>query len=632
MLKQELWQAIPTLNNQMDFTNLPVALNERDIFVLSRINGMLSLGELVNLLHIERGEMEVIFAKLVKHELVFLDNYEQTRELLHEVYGGEEAQPGEAAPAFAAEAEEAPARESAAPKKSLDDATTVETGQWDIDSFFGLIHRLYLEKRTGILRIFTDQKVYKALFFEAGALLNVSSVPFMAAECLGRIIQQAGYINQEKVIESLQRAKRNNTRQGEELVAMGAMRRDLLPEMLRIQVEVKLTEVMHWESGDWMFQNLPALPLRISRIDIDLPRLLFNLIWKRYPMEKIDRELRERQEKFVGRSSRMVYDASSYSFGEGLEKFFQIILEKDNPLKRLQIISNLKPPQTARMIWALYLTGAIDFFDESRQDKVMAEIETLKEQIKNTERETYFDTLHTHWTVGDEGIEKAFKQWSGEEERAIVKTQGLVQQLHRTLLARIHAAYETLRTREGRRQYRAEIYDPDFILFGSEILRQKGESYLFTKEAPELAAPELESAIEIYDRNGEYFSELGLAYFLRDYPRNFRIAEEGRRLVKKGLAMNSGSEVVHLCVGLLYRHEKKNKQAIEALEKVLKINPDNRFAKILLNEIKSGVTSEEREKAAREFLERKNQADEKLEKLMAEKREAGGKKPEQSAT
>jgi tetratricopeptide (TPR) repeat protein len=479
---------------------------------------------------------------------------------------------------------------------------------------------LHAEKRTGVLRLYADAEHYKVLFFEHGQLLNVLSVPFDAAECLGRVLQRAGYLSQEKVIESLQRAKTSGHKQGEELLAMGAIRKDLLFEMLRVHIEVKMTAVMEWGGGRWTFHDTGDAPSRVTRIDLDLPRLLFNLLWKRYPGDQLQQKVRRFGDRFVGAVVNPPFDVDDFGFGDAFRKFCQIAMEKDNPLKRLLIVSNLKPDQSIRMIWAMHLTGMLGFFDESREDKSLARIEDLKNQLKVIERETLFDVLHVHWTATDHMVEKAYQQRTTELERALARASGLEEELNKTLLQHVKKAYATLKGRDSRREYRQVIYDDDFIVFNSDILRQKGESYLFTKDSIELAVPEFESALEVYDKNGEYWSELGLAYFVRDYPRNMQGAEEARRLIKRGLSMAPSSEIVHLCLGLMYRHEKKNKQAVEALERVLQINASNKFAKILIDEINTGVKSEDYEQVVKDFVDRRSQADKDFDKKMAAKK------------
>jgi len=602
MHSTNLFDQIPSLNTQIDFTLLPTALTETEVLVLSKINGLISLGELCTAYQIDRLEMERIVRKFAKDDLIRFADPQVLDQL----------QAAASAEGLDGQLEQEPladVQERVIARHFEGVTVERERGAWDLDSIFKLINKIHHELRTGILRMYMNPETYKALFFEDGQLVNVSSVPFQPAECLGRVIQRAGYISQEKVIKSLERAKDSGRLQGEELVSMGAIREDILPEMLRVQLEVKLAEVMDWIQGEYEFQPVTELPPRITRVGIDLPRLLFALIWKRYPVNVLEKKFRGLMEKFAGRLDPPAYPLEEFSFGQSFEKFHNALLEKDNMVKRLMIVSHLKPDQTYRILWGLYLTGMIDFFDDTREDKTLMRIEELQHRLKVIEKETAFDILGVHWTATDRQIEGAYRKKKAELDAVVARTEGLEQHLNQQFLGHVNSAYTNVRSMESRRAYRNKIFDSDFIEFGSDILRQKGESYLFTKEDTDDAIAELEAAVEVYDKNGEYWSELGLALFIKHYPQNQAAAEDGRRMVKRGLEMAKNSEVAHLCMALLYRREKRQNQASEELAKVLRINPRNRFAMMELEEIRTGKTHADREKIVRDFVARRSKAE-----------------------
>ena len=582
---------------------------------------MLSFRELAGAAKMERIELERIIAKLAQSDLILFSDPSAKQELLSEVYdsGRSEDFPGaHEVAAVAGEPLEVP--EEKEPLAAVSVSATAETGEWTHATLFNILVNIHGKKRTGVLRLHAGEKRYKALFFNHGELVNISTVPFNAAECLGRIVQRAGLLEQDQVVESLHRARQSGRKQGEELLAMGVLRNDRLQELLRVHIEVKMSELFTWGEGTYHFQPMNDLPAKVTEIPVDFPRLMFNLIWKRYPFEDIDERFQPLMDKFLGKSEHSFFEPEDFGFGESLAKFYKIVTERDAPLKRMLIVSNLKPEQTSRMIWAMYLLGVVDFFEESREDRVMLRIQELNEQLKTIEKGTLFDVLGVHWTANDEQVRSVYERRVSEIEAAIGNSHGLEQQLTRSLQGHIEKAFEVLREQAGRRAYRSEIFDPDFIEFGADILRQKGESYLFTKEELEQAIIELESALEVYEKSGEYWSELGLAYYYRDYPRDMRGAERARQLIKRGLAMSPKSTVTNLCLGLMFRHERKNKQAIEALQRVLEIEEGHRFAKVLLREIRTGEKQGERDRAVKEFIERPRAADKEFDEMLATKR------------
>ncbi len=123
---------------------------------------------------------------------------------------------------------------------------------YDPDRFFSLVNRIHHERRTGVLRVSNNQ-VAKNIYFLKGNLIDVRSEPFQPSECLGRVLQRAGKLDQNAVVESLRRKKAHGTLQGQELVKMGLMSPGFIDEALRAQIEVKLYDIMEWDSGQMVF-------------------------------------------------------------------------------------------------------------------------------------------------------------------------------------------------------------------------------------------------------------------------------------------------------------------------------------------------------------------------------------------
>jgi hypothetical protein len=69
-------------------------------------------------------------------------------------------------------------------------------------------------------------------------------------ECLGRRLMDAGRIDEKMLQESLRRSKNSGRRQGESLVAMGALTPGDLQKALLTQAEEKLLELFGWKEGE----------------------------------------------------------------------------------------------------------------------------------------------------------------------------------------------------------------------------------------------------------------------------------------------------------------------------------------------------------------------------------------------
>ena len=632
MLTFDLWEKIPRLNGDVNYLELSRTLSEPEVLILSRVNGRLPLGEIVSSLRYERDYLARIVARLTRLHALLFDDPRIAEEITAEIvdFRGDFARsetrasrprgvreptapdPQEA-PAAAWEPEwEAPAGEPStepAPAPASEPAPAAserfaESGNWDVDSFFALINRLYVERRTGLLRVFRDRRTYKTFYLERGRIVNIASMPFSVAECLGRVIQRAGLIDQAKVIDSLLAAKRTGQRQGEELVAMGAIDGEILFEMLRVQMEVKATEIMDWALGDWSFEEAASLPASLSRIDVSMPRLLFSLAWKRYPHGRVPMELKSRQNLYIGKRVPPTYTLDDFHFDDAMKKFCGIALERDNTVKRLFLVTNLKAEKTYKVTWILHLLGILDFFDEPLEKRNARRIAELSNRLRELEHGSPFDGLGVAWTADSKMVQNTYVRAAAEMDHAIENSDGPERRFAEQIREHLDRVYETIKTREGRRISREKFLEAPAIAAGAEARRRAGEEFLFGDENPKAAIPEFEAAIEVIDNHGEYLAELGLARFQVEYAANGPGVEDARRLIRRGIAASPESDVVRLCEALMYKEEYELAKALASLARARQLNPNNRLAGLLIEEINAGRRSAAHENAVRDFLDR----------------------------
>jgi tetratricopeptide (TPR) repeat protein len=498
----------------------------------------------------------------------------------------------------------------------------IETGNWDQESAIDLLTRLHQDKATGRLRLFANNGEYKSLYFYRGNLANVISHPFEPGECLGRILQMAGRLRKEDIIVTLKKRQETGMLQGEQLVKMGKLRPHLLDEVLRFQMELKVGPIFSWPSGHYQFLELATLPDWIARVDIPFERIFFNLLLRNYSMEKgVDSiTKRAKQNLWVGKALNPPFDPHLFGFGKKLEKFWGQILEKDNEIKRVMIVSHLKGPQTKLMLWLLYRMGMLEFLQDTREDRLQAKLDAINERLKYIDRETYFQLLSVHWSANDHQVKTAWEKLKDEIELKMAGASEAENILLKEVLRYSKLAYEGIRTRERREEYRYKVYDETFIEFNAEIFRQKGESYLFTKDEYDQAVLEMESAVEVYNKDPEFFIVLGLSRFFHGYPHDRGLMNSGRSLLNQYYTLIPNNVLANLCMGMMYRREMHQNKAKHYYGKVLELDSDNRFAKIELREIETGTTAADRESVVKEFLNRRNAGDDKLDQIMKKKK------------
>ena len=482
-------------------------------------------------------------------------------------------------------------------------AVESEQGDWDIDGLVDLFTKIHGQKITARLRLYYGKDTYRSLYFDVGELIGILSKPFDPNECLGRLFQKAGVIKQEDVVASLLRKKQTGWLQGETLVAMGKIKPERLKEALRAQVGIKLAPVFDWLEGTYELLRLTEPPDWLPRQEVELPRMLFGLLWKHYPDFMIDPGLRKHEDQWVGKAENLIFDPLQFGLGQQLWKFWETILEKDIPLKRVLITSHLKPDQAKRFVWLMSRMCMIVYLDDTREDKMLGRVKDLAEWLKFIEKKNYFDLLGVHWTAKEAQITRIYEKLKAEYGARLESAVEPERSLLEKAWWHLQNAYDAIKDHESRQKYRRKIYDPSFIEINAELFREKGESYLFTKEDFSQAVEEIESSIEVLDPNGETLAVLGLSTFLKGHQGQRPLIEKGRSILVRGYNMVPSSEIVNLCMGMMYRREKQFPKALQFYRRVLEINPKHKFAKIEIREIETGERAAEREKVIREFLE-----------------------------
>lgn len=498
----------------------------------------------------------------------------------------------------------------------LDDLDTVSLkGSTKRHEIAKLLVKIHLDGLTGILRVNRpklldeDEAYYKNIYFLKGNIIDCRTHPFQASECLGRVLQRAGRLSDKEVVNSLRNVKSEGILQGAALVKSGFIKPDFLQVALQNQLELKIGEIFEWESCYHEFASRDGFSTKIARIDCSLAYLLFNALWKHYPINEVEKQIEVFAKKYLGKTKDPPFSVAALQFDKVLGKFWTDVLDRDMMFKRLLIISSLNKAQTYQTLLGLYSLGMIEILHESRQDPLEEMSNRLYEMIKSLERQSYFDVLSIHWSANGEMIEEAYRRKRQDVLDEMKGHTDVIKMLFEQVLKLVEKAYQGISTVALRKSYRVKIYDSVFLEFNSDIFRQKGESYLFTKDEHDKAIDELESAIEVYDKEGEYYTLLGLALFYRYYPKDQEQVMRARELIAQGIRMHPESEVVHLCEGLMYKHENRLQNAAKSLKKAFKMNPKNNFARVELESLTGKVSEAERQKAIREFLNRKEKED-----------------------
>ena len=638
---------IPIVNNIQIDGSKEFNFTQNELDIIDYVDGQATLLDISKKMNKSLEDMYLIMGRLIKDEIISLEIVKESEPFLRAVYGFLKMQFDKDAQITTDESLDSQLGLSDDDVKAWDlidqldlemsldtieamaaqkteQPTKSSTGDWDMDSLFRFINEIHNSKKTGRLQIKGSDEEVKNLFFKDGNLWNAFSKPFKPEECLGRILQRAGKLENAEVISSLKSVLKTGRLQGEELVLMGKIHSTFLRKALRFQIETKLKPILSWKKGTFNWIEVEKLPSRIVNVDIPLPSILFNMLWKHIPEKEIAREIREQRNKWMGQNFDPPYNLEDFKFGGIFTRSIEVFFEKDLQIEKAIIISNLKKDQTPKMIWILKKLEMIQFLDDTRADKSEMRVEEIKSRLNYAEKRKFFELLQVHWSANDQMIRNGYEKSKREMEKEITNAKDLELELLKELMRNVELAFDTLRTHKKRMEFRSSVFDESIIEANSEIFRQKAESFLFTKDMFADAIKEAESAMEIYQGDGETFAVLGLAKFFFGYPGNKAVYEHGRELLNLGKKMLPTSEMVNLCLGMMYRKEKMIERARKYYSTVLEINPGNRFARLELKEIESGTTTEAADKKAilQEFLDQRSDADKKFDQMIKDKKKA----------
>jgi hypothetical protein len=139
----------------------------------------------------------------------------------------------------------------------LDWRQAADDGNLDVVGFPTLLARILHTRHTGSLQLWR-QRVRKIAYFDAGRPVSMRSN--LLYECLGHVLLRQGYIDETTCTTSIERAQAEGRRQGEVLLAMGAIDRGQLAAALKAQLRERLLDVFGWSDGRYQLQTLKLTP------------------------------------------------------------------------------------------------------------------------------------------------------------------------------------------------------------------------------------------------------------------------------------------------------------------------------------------------------------------------------------
>jgi len=222
--------------------------------------------------------------------------------------------------------------------------------------FPGILRRLYLEHRTGLLEINNGADRCSVCFINGRIAWGQASM----TECqLGPVVVRHGLVSQE-ALDQVVDLVGGGKRLGELLLELGSMDRQTLDDALALQVRETLLAAFAWLQGSWRFEEHPAdrfkgydQELRIATGD-----LILDAVWSvsdpdlvRYALGNLDRPLSLTTDPMLR------YQRLTLTPTDGL------LLSHVDGLRTAREVLAMMPadaPETERCLLGLLCTGMIE--------------------------------------------------------------------------------------------------------------------------------------------------------------------------------------------------------------------------------------------------------------------------------
>ena len=486
-------------------------------------------------------------------------------------------------------ASDAPER-ARAPKRKR--SIALEGELRDLD-FAALLHHLHGLRATGAL-ILTNGRKRKVVQVRDGYPVAVKSN--LVGECFGNLLVQRGVIDQQAYEESVSRMKAGEGLQGEILVAMQVMSEEEVAQALLEQAEEKLLELFEWKRGHYEFKAGTRLKGGIA-----LPQSRGPAAWvlegirERTPIERIDRKLHKRADRFVARAESAFYrlqdvdlDPVERTLIDGLDGKQRVgsFLRSDEPVRRA--------------LYGLVVTGLLDMRSsggaagaarskradagEQRGERDDRELRTgLASAVERMRRQTDFEVLGLEPDATQAQVDAAFEEVARRvRPDRYHRASGAVRGLADELFSRIEAAHERLRDPRKRQDYVRELQKGERQAqqqreeerkLEAEVEFQRGEANLRDRKY-EAALLCFGNALERNPSEGEYHAHYGYCLFLIHQDETAMV-EEAIEHVKRGLKLARDHEKPYLFLGRLYKAIGKGGAAEKMFTRAVQIRPDS---------------------------------------------------------
>jgi CheY-like chemotaxis protein/curved DNA-binding protein CbpA len=393
-------------------------------------------------------------------------------------------------------------------------------------------------------------------------------------ECLGRRLMDAGRIDEKMLQESLRRSKNSGRRQGESLVAMGALTPVDLQKALLTQAEEKLLELFGWKEGEAWTQSGALQDSLASPLEGWSPRRTILRGVEMMDPERIEARLAPYADQVVAREELQLSDDET-------THAVSLLLKALQPETTMADLMEVHAPA----LYGLWLVGALRFKAKGATSVggASATLEELRELRDSQARQTHFQVLGVSEDAAAAEIRSVFvklaKRYHPDRYR------GASDEVARTaaeVFARISLAQNTLCDPEAREAYLTELRSGRSVheqrrevarIVSAEKECRRGEEFLRKRDYTQALA-HFHRALELDSNEGEFHAFYGWTLFLvrREDP---QARAEAIEYLERALKLAPRSPTGYYYMGQLRKACGEQGQAGKMFRKVLALRPEH---------------------------------------------------------
>jgi hypothetical protein len=367
---------------------------------------------------------------------------------------------------------------------SVDDADSdeVRTNQ----DFSELLLELSNDRFSGVVE-FESRPRQVQIWFDEGFIAHLSTRPQRARDELGPMLRMAKRISKDELAEAASHAHENEHSLERSLLELGIMDAETIRRASAGRISYLLQETCDGPTGRAVLFPEDVIPEPDAgdaslRAHVAAELVVFRRRYERFNQLSVDDRMGLVDahghtypicgESAAGRIERAFTDA-------GHKELVRRLIDGRRPLDEVVTASFLPPAETVSVIFALRSAGLVELASAGR-DPDFARREMMRDiHVKHlsVHKASYFEVINVHWSSFDEEVHQHYRwckekfSWSDpgvEVDRTDRKKLEEIQQ-------RLDKAYDVLRDRPSRHEYRQKIMPGYKLQHAVSIFRKKAE-------------------------------------------------------------------------------------------------------------------------------------------------------------